>query len=397
MTEVAKPVDFLAHATAFLYDCSARARAAGVTTATPTERFVFHTAEGVQLQAYLRQGMMLPATKEAYETKYPRKDVETFLNELDKKFNLYQAAQDNALSIFKHTTDFHNNTFNEMFTLTGKIRNFAEEAKDKCEYLREQFVIITADGSKVTDPAVKEAIGTSQAIAQILGGKAKAAGEECAVMHKALLKFKNDTEIDRNNVMDCNKKFTAVLPGINARLEKLKKDIKDLKDKTQGLEDEYHHQVVIAATTPSYAWLGPIGLIAAITVASIHGPKAVAAKDAWDSNLASIISEEGKEGNLIKIKDAINMQDDSMKGVRETIDAALAATEKMRGAFSLMQGDFDGIYTKLTDFETNIGKTELFYRKIGGRDLKQAEGKWAEIMEQTKIFQTSGKAEFKTM
>lgn len=49
------------------------------------------------------------------------------------------------------------------------------------------------------------------------------------------------------------------------------------------------------------------------------------------------------------------------------------------GAFSLMQGDFDGIYTKLTDFETNIGKTELFYRKIGGRDLKQAEGKWAEV------------------
>lgn len=92
MTEVAKPVDFLAHATAFLYDCSARARAAGVTTATPTERFVFHTAEGVQLQAYLRQGMMLPATKEAYETKYPRKDVETFLNELDKKFNLYQVS-----------------------------------------------------------------------------------------------------------------------------------------------------------------------------------------------------------------------------------------------------------------------------------------------------------------
>lgn len=66
------------------------------------------------------------------------------------------------------------------------------------------------------------------------------------------MQFKNDTEIDRNNVMDCNKKFTAVLPGINARLEKLKKDIKDLKDKTQGLEDEYHHQVVIAATTPSY-------------------------------------------------------------------------------------------------------------------------------------------------
>lgn len=44
-----------------------------------------------------------------------------------------------------------------------------------------------------------------------------------------------------------------------------------------------------------------------------------------------------------------------------------------------MQGDFDGIYTKLSDFESNIGKPELFYRKIGGRDLKQAEGKWAEV------------------
>lgn len=66
------------------------------------------------------------------------------------------------------------------------------------------------------------------------------------------MRFKNDTEIDRNNVMDCNKRFTAVLPDINERIKTLKKDIKDLQDKTQGLEDEYWHQVVIAATTPSY-------------------------------------------------------------------------------------------------------------------------------------------------
>lgn len=94
MTDVANPVDFLAHATAFLYDSTAHALAAGVTTTEtkPTERFVFHTAEGVKLQLYLRQGMVLPDTKEAYETKYPRKDVEPFLNELDKKFNLYQVS-----------------------------------------------------------------------------------------------------------------------------------------------------------------------------------------------------------------------------------------------------------------------------------------------------------------
>lgn len=45
-----------------------------------------------------------------------------------------------------------------------------------------------------------------------------------------------------------------------------------------------------------------VGLIAAVTVASIHGKKAVEAKDAWDTNLASIMSKQKTEGNLIKIK-----------------------------------------------------------------------------------------------
>ena len=57
--------------------------------------------------------------------------------------------------------------------------------------------------------------------------------------------------------------------------EKLEQKITELTNLITSLEKEYNQQVVIAATTPTYAWVPILGLIAASTVAGIYGFRAV--------------------------------------------------------------------------------------------------------------------------
>ena len=64
----------------------------------------------------------------------------------------------------------------------------------------------------------------------------------------------------------------------------------------------YEHNVVVAATTPTYAWVLPVGLISAIVVAAVFGTRATSEKQAIDRYEAQLQQMAGKLRTAIETR-----------------------------------------------------------------------------------------------
>ena len=60
----------------------------------------------------------------------------------------------------------------------------------------------------------------------------------------------------------------------SAKVAQIKQELAEASDALQAANDEYAHDVTVAATTPTYTWVWPFGTIAAGVVAGDYGKKA---------------------------------------------------------------------------------------------------------------------------
>ena len=86
-------------------------------------------------------------------------------------------------------------------------------------------------------------------------------------------------------------------------VKRLTKQIEDQKAILDTANKEYDHDVVVAATSPSYAWVFPIGTIAASVVAGVYGDRAIKAlkrAKAAQAEIDALEAELQVNANLMK-------------------------------------------------------------------------------------------------
>lgn len=126
-------------------------------------------------------------------------------------------------------------------------------------------------------------------------------------------------------------------------VEELTREIEAQQLILKGANEEYEHDVIVAATTPTYAWVFPAGLIAAAVVAGVYGDRAVKALERAKAAQRKIDELEATQAANANLMVAIDSASAGMKTIVDSLGEALPVIELMRGQWSAMASDLGRI------------------------------------------------------
>jgi len=175
----------------------------------------------------------------------------------------------------------------------------------------------------------------------------------CAVAQMKLAKYANDTKSDQTKLGDLVKIFMAKADAESPEAMRLAMEIMAQKAALDEANEEYEHATIVAATTPTYAWIGfplaPVGLVAAAVVAGIYGARAVEALAAAEAARKQIMDLESQERAIgLSLAAAMNAAE------------GLATLTKKAEAAGVVLGRMQGAWSRISSVITNI--TEILER-----------------------------------
>jgi hypothetical protein len=219
------------------------------------------------------------------------------------------------------------------------------------------------------DPNNEQAKAALKAILGVLEGAATDYAQKASKAAAEVEQFATATQADKVTLLGPNgdaglvKYYNDEYGTTSAEVEELVKQINAQKLILASADAEYTHDVTVAATTPTYAWvLPPIGLIAAAIVAGIYGHKAVEALDEAHAAQDKINSLEVKWQADANIMTAIMTASTGMTTIVAALSAALPVIQKIQGVWAAMAADLAAI-AKL--IETDIAQVPPIIMSLG--------------------------------
>jgi hypothetical protein len=199
------------------------------------------------------------------------------------------------------------------------------------------------------DPNNADAAKALAAILDNLQGTASGYQTKATAAYNAVKTFADQSLADQGTLIGPQgetglKKYYADKYGATSKdVQQLTLSLAAEKLALAGDQEEYRQDVIIAATTPTYAWVFPLGTIAAAIVAGIYGHKAVEAldraKDDQDQ-IDRLNAELAADANLIN---AINLATDGITGISGALKAALPVIQKIEGVWKGLSDDIASI------------------------------------------------------
>lgn len=290
-----------------------------------TNAFVLSRGEWINVQRYVAEAMQLPTTKDALRT-YLKGDASLPIDS-------FTDLLDGYVQMHSHCTTWQNETFPATVNLAADIVAYANKANVYFKPLRDAVARLVENPDSARDKQMVSAI-CDQMIKE-----ADSFASKADVVKNAVTAFANQSSADYdrlNNLQaDYNKRYgegSTELKDLQAKVEELKKLISDLND-------EYNHDVVVAATSPTYAWVFPVGTIAAAIVAGIYGDKAVKALKQIEEMKSQLSGVEEKVAARFKLLNGMKSAIDGMGSISSSLKAALPVIGKIQGLWTAIATD----------------------------------------------------------
>jgi hypothetical protein len=298
--------------------------------------FTMSRAEWIAIQTYVTDALALPTTDTAFRNSLgpgAPQDLSDFKNLIDA-YGVIDA----------HVTNWEEHVFPDSVNLASDIYQYGMN-KAPVFYppiLKEAQILV----DHPDDSQAKEAL---KAILDNLKHDAQDKADKAVTVAGQIAQFARDTEADKVTMTGTDGKGGLVkyyddkYGSTSAEVESLTKDIDAQRLVLKAANDEYDHDVVVAATTPTYAWVWPIGTIAAAVVAGIYGKKAVEALDqarAAQAKIDTLASKLAADANLMV---AIHSAEIGLNTIVRDITAALPVIEKIQGVWGGIAADLGSI------------------------------------------------------
>jgi hypothetical protein len=305
----------------------------------------------VSLQVYCCYALKLPASETDLKSQLHVEDF-TLLSEplannmVEKYSNLHNAGK-----------DFLNNVYDKIVSLGNDLQNFAKDAT-------------ATDGSSIFQ-AILDCLNPKEpnydAALELLQDRIDQANTNSSNANEIIthltkfstslkeaeggLEYINDSL--KTNLATSQKTMNDLSGGID-----IVGSIKNINTKLQEVQNEYSHDVAVAATTPTYAWVIipftppiPAGLIAAVVVASVFGSRAVSELN--EINELKIAMERATT-NLQTAVAAHAIQERAKTYVSQAIlftNIAIQCATTLQGSWNSLANDLKMI---AEDFRTSI-------------------------------------------
>lgn len=281
------------------------------------------------------EGMTLPASKEALKAAFNLKD--DMLNDFN---DLLKAFQD----IQKHCDTFYNGAFTQSVSLASSIIEFDTSAK---YYLK--GIARIADDFEHNRVTVEYAESSVTALIDVMGNQLNRFIADCEKVCKGVSDFLNETYKDnatlngQDGKSGLKKIYTDKYNLNQDEIKRLNDDLVEAQRLLDQVTEEYNHDVIVAATTPTYVWVVPFGTIPAVVVAGVYGDRAVKAYKRMGDLRDTIRSETAELQRKMTMTAGLATSSRQVSKLAELVKKTLQPIEKMKGTWESLKDDLGAL------------------------------------------------------
>lgn len=153
------------------------------------------------------------------------------------------------------------------------------------------------------------------------------------------------------------------------------------RSQIESLHDAYKEAVVVAATTPTYAFvLPPWGLIAASIVAGVYGSKATNILDAYHEAEENLAKVSNKLATAIKLKDSLFLAHMNLNNVLAANREAISHANDVKAAWDKILANLNDLGNKVSGMMAENDEEEKLNSNIIVKSYCATAGKvWSEL------------------
>lgn len=317
--------------------------------------FSLSASEWLAIQVYVTNALSLPTNQNEFR-KSLGKGAPEDLSDFDKLIACYK-------DINAHCTTWQEDTFPSSVSLASQVYEYGINKVPVYYPAINKEAAILAD-----DPNNENAKKALKAILDNLEKTAQGYADSAADVAKAIRTFADQTSADQTTLVG-PKGDAGLVKYYNDEYGSKSEEVTSLTEeiKAQGIvleaaQNEYEHDVIVAATTPTYAWVFPVGTIAAAVVAGVYGDKAVKALDRAKAAQKKINELNDKLAADANLMNAIYLAEQGMGQITRELAAALPVIQKIEGIWGGIADDLAAI-VKLID--TDIRKVPPIIMNLG--------------------------------
>jgi Bacillus haemolytic enterotoxin (HBL) len=211
------------------------------------------------------------------------------------------------------------------------------------------------------------------AILQSLSDDAQRFANHAGTVRDAMTTFDTVSKADAAALQTLHDTYSQKLGDTSPQIAQLRDDIAADKADLDDAMSEYNHDVTVAATSATYAWVFPAGTVAAAVVAGVYGKKATdaLARAHGDSAAIDALTAELRSA-AIMVADLTRINSD-IGDISTLLNAAIPVLDVMRGAWGALSDDLNGIITAITN---DIANAPAILMSLG---IDEAIADWASV------------------
>jgi hypothetical protein len=318
--------------------------------------FAVSQADWVTIQVYVENALHLPVTDEAMATML-KTDVATAQADYSALTSIYAGMAG-------HSATWKNHTFPLTVNLASDLVHYATKAGTFYGALK-QYIPGVIKGDPDAKSAWVEIINS-------LLQSATTMGSDASKTNQLVTAFSDATDADAATLAQESDRLNTTY-NLKQELADLVKRISDLQQMLADMQKEYDEDVIIAATSATYAWIFPFGTIASAVVAGKYGSDAAAVKRAMDAAKGELDQAKGQYATDSALVAMLSLADTSTTQIQGSLKNAQPVIEKVKGIWAALAQDL----TYLRDIvNQDIAKAAPVIASLG---VDEAIAQWQKI------------------
>lgn len=327
--------------------------------------FALSATEWLAIQTYVVDALALPTTMDAFKASLGS-GAPSDLSDFTQLVTAYSG-------INGHCTTWQNDTFPKSVSLASDIYNYSLQAPT-------YYAPILPLAKQLTiNPSDQNAKDELTAILGVLSQSATTYHDNAADVATKIQTFANQTQSDKvvlsgtDGKGGLQKYYNDKYGATSADVTSLTNELTSEKAILDAANAEYNHDVVVAATTPTYVWVWPFGTIAAAVVAGVYGDKAVKALERSRAAQQEINNLSDKLAADAQLMIAINTTEGGITNILDPLNAALPIIQKIQGVWGAIADDLNTI---INTIQTNIQEALPIIMSLG---VETAINEWTAV------------------
>ena len=298
--------------------------------------FTLSAPEWLAIQTYVMEALVLPTTTTALKTALGS-GAPSDMTEFQPLVACYAA-------INAHCANWQTTVFPASVKLANDVTYYGNQ-------LAPTYYAAIQDKANIliSTPDDQQAKDDLTTMLTKLSGVAQGYADNANAVATQIQTFADQTTADKATLVGPNgdagllKTYTDEYGANGTMVQQLTTELANQVAILKEATDEYNHDVIVAATTPTYAWWFPLGTIPAAIVAGIYGKRATDALNHVNSARDTIATLQGEIQADTNLMIALNNAERGITNIEVALASALPVIQKIAGTWSTIQADLQNI------------------------------------------------------